>query len=136
MIASLILVISLAALMQFFVSYCRSIIAASRKVELSEQVREVTGVEDRNIRGDEFGRLLQLVQLCPEPGGDRVELRAVRTYFGLLGLTRATLRSLVPRIASWVERERENCAYFAAVALDHRIAFNRDLMARQAANRF
>jgi hypothetical protein len=39
MIAALIVVISLAALLQFFISYCRSLLATYGKVELSEQVR-------------------------------------------------------------------------------------------------
>ena len=39
MIASLIFVVSAVALFQFFVSYCRSLVAAYSKVELSEQSR-------------------------------------------------------------------------------------------------
>jgi hypothetical protein len=136
MIAALIFVVSLAALMQFFVSYTRSLVASSRKVSLSEQVREVTGIDGGLVHGDEFGRLLQLVELCPEPGDDRLGIRAVRAYFSLLNIVRGVVSSFSPSTASWVENERESCAYFAAVSLDHRIAFNRELMARQAANRF
>jgi len=36
--------------------------------------------------------------------------------------------------ADWAESERNACAYFAAVALDRRIAYNRDLMAQQISN--
>ncbi len=135
MIAALIFVISMAALLQFFVSYCRSLIAAYSRVELSEEAREVTGIRDRVVRGDDFRRLLQLVGLCPEPGGDRGELRAVRAYYSLLCLLRAAFRWLAPAMAGWAEHERENCCYFAAVALDRRIAYTRDLMAQQVANR-
>jgi hypothetical protein len=130
MIAALIFVICFAALLQFSVSYCRSLIAAYRKVELSEQVREVTGIENRNVPAEEFARLLQLVQLCPERGDDGVEIRAVGAYFGFLNLLRNSFRSLAPRIAGWAERERQNCSYFAAVALDRRIAYSRDLLAQ------
>jgi hypothetical protein len=35
-------------------------------------------------------------------------------------------------VADWTERERAGCAYFAAVTLDRRIAYNRDLMAQQS----
>ena len=135
MIAALIFVVSVAALMQFFVSYTRSLVASSQKVGLSEQVREVTGIAGR-MHGDEFGRLVQLVELCPEPGDDRLGIRAVRAYFGMLSVIRAFIVLISRRAASWIESERESCAYFAAVSLDHRIAFNRELMARQAANRF
>ncbi len=134
MIAALILVISVATLLQFFVSYCRSVIAASSKKNLSEQAREVAGIENRIVRGDEFERLLQLVRLCPEPGDDGRELRAVCSYFGLLSLLRSSFGRLAPGVASWAEREREGCAYFAAVALDRRITYSRDLMAEQMSN--
>lgn len=132
MIAALIFVVSVAALLQFFISYCRSLVAAYRKWDLSEEAREVTGIEGQQVAGDEFLRLLQLVRLCPEPGDDTVEIRAVSSYFGLLNLLRSVSRSVLPKLLAWVEREREGCAYFAAVALDRRIAFNRDLMAQQA----
>ncbi len=134
MIAALIFVISMAALLQFFVSYCRSLIAAYRKVELSEQAREVIGIQDQVVDGDDFRRLLQLVRLCPEPGDDGIEIRAVRTYYGLLNLLRAALRPLTPAVVAWAEQERRSCTYFAAVALDRRIAHNRDLMSEQISN--
>jgi hypothetical protein len=133
-IAALILVISVAALLQFFVSYCRSVIAASCKRNLSEHARKMAGIENRFVRGDEFERLLQLVQLCPEPGDDGRELRAVGSYFGLLSLLRSSFGRLAPAVANWAEREREGCAYFAAVALDRRITHSRDLMAEQMSN--
>ena len=131
MIAAFILVVSTVFLLQFFVTYCRSLIAAYRQVDLSEDAREVTGIEDHIVSGDDFRRLLQLVWLCPEPRDDRLEIGAVRTYYALLGLVRAIGRSMAATIAPWVEREREGCSYFAAVALDRRIAHNRDLMAQQ-----
>lgn len=135
MIAALICVISVAALLQFFVSYCRSLIAAYSKLELSEQVREVTGIESRTVAGDEFDRLLQFVRLCPARGDDGTKIRAVGAYYSLLNLIRTAFRSLGPGLASWAERERQHCSYFAAVALDRRIAYSRDLLAQQMADR-
>ncbi len=135
MIAALICVISLAALLQFFVSYCRSLIAAYSRAELSEQVREVTGIEGGTVAGDEFERLLRLARLCPERGGDRGEIRAVGVYYGLLNLVRAIFRSIAPGLSGWVELERQHCSYFAAVTLDRRIAYSRDLLAQQMPDR-
>ena len=136
MMAALIFVISVAALLQFFVSYCRSLIASCSKKELSEQARQVTGIENQHhVRGDEFARLLQLVSLCPEPGNDHNKIRAVRAYYRLLNLLRALLRPLAPAVVMWAERERAGCAYFAAVTLDYRIAYNQELMAQQMDNR-
>ena len=135
MIAALILVISVAALLQFFVSYCRAVIAAYSKVELSPQARDVTGIHSHTAQSEEFGRLAQLVQLCPEPGDDKFEIRAIGGYYRLLTFLRAAARELAPAVVSWAERERQGCAYFAAVALDRRIAYSRDLMAQQMSNR-
>lgn len=131
LMAALILVISFAALLQFFVSYCRSLIASCRMVELSAGAREVAGIEDQLVYGDDFERLLQLVGLCPETRRDGFEIRAVRVYYSLLNSVRAAARSLAPGVAAWADLERAGCAYFAAVTLDRRIAHNRDLMAQQ-----
>jgi len=45
MTAAIIFVISMAALLQFFISYCRSLIAASSKQVLSPEVKDVTGIQ-------------------------------------------------------------------------------------------
>jgi hypothetical protein len=134
MIAALIFVISIATLLQFFVSYCRSVIAGYTKQELSLQGREITGIENRIVRAEEFQRLLQLLGLCPEPGTDANDIRAVRAYFKLLSLARKVVGRLAPAVADWAERERRTCAYFAAVALDRRIAYSRELMTQQISN--
>lgn len=131
MIPALIFVVSAVALFQFFVSYCRSLVAAYSKVELSEQTREVAGIEDHIVAGDDFHRLLQLVGLCPEPGDDKMEIWSVRNYYRLLNALRAVFRPLAPSVSEWAERERVGCSYFAAVTLDRRITYNRDLMSQQ-----
>jgi hypothetical protein len=134
MIASLIFVIAIAGFLQFFVSYCRSLIAAYERVDLSEHAREVTGISDRSVNGQDFERLLQLVRMCPEPGDDSREIGAVRSYFGLLSAARAVFHRIAPSLEQSLERERGSCAYFAAVALDRRIAHSRGLMAEQLSN--
>jgi hypothetical protein len=134
MIPALIFVIAVAGFLQFFVSYCRSLIAAYERVDLSEQAREVTGINSRHVNGQDFARLLQLVRMCPEPGDDSREIGAVRTYFRLLSVARAAVQRIAPSLEQRMERERESCAYFAAVALDRRIAHSRGLMAAQLSN--
>lgn len=131
MIAALICVISVAALLQFFVSYSRSVIAAYRKSELSEQVREVAGIEGDQLKSEQFVRLLQLVRLCPQKGDDHGDLTVVRSYYRLMGWVKAIGRALSPGLSRWAEHERVNCTYFAAVALDRRIAYSRALLAQQ-----
>lgn len=130
MMAAFILLVSLATLLQFFVSYCRSLIAASSREALSQQVQDVTGLRT-NASGDDFARVIQLLHLCPERPEDRSGVQAIGTYFGILGFLRATMAKVVPSLLEWTERERAHCAYFAAVALDRRIAFSRNLLAQQ-----
>ncbi|MGB7283248.1 MAG: hypothetical protein WBE13_13375 [Candidatus Acidiferrum sp.] len=130
MIAAIILVCSIVFLLQFFVSYCRSLIAASIKHPLSAEVQDVTGIR-REATGDDFERVVQLLQLCPDRPEDRSGLQAIGAYFGLLGFVRATLARIVPSLQSWTETERGQCTYFAAVALERRIAFSRDMFAQQ-----
>jgi hypothetical protein len=130
MMPAIILVVSLAALLQFFVSYCRSIIAASVKQPLSAEVRDVTGIS-RAASGEDFLRVVQLLQLCPARPQDRGEIRAVDAYFRLLSFLQSALGRIVPALLYWTHAEQSQCAYFAAVTLERRIAFSRDLLAQQ-----
>lgn len=134
MIAALILVVSAVALVQFFLSYCRALVATYRKWELSDEVRQVAGIRGAALPAEEFPRLLQLVRLCPE-SDDLLEIRSVRWYFSVLSFLRLTLSRLIPALRAWVEQEQQGCAYFAAVALDRRIAHSRDLVSQQLASR-
>ncbi|HYL47691.1 MAG TPA: hypothetical protein VEU52_11730 [Candidatus Limnocylindrales bacterium] len=135
MIAALICVISIAAFLQFFVSYCRSILASTRKVELSDRVREATGISNQNVAAEDFERLLQLVRLCPERGEDQTEIRVVWTYYGLMDVLNRIARPVFPGVAAWAQQERQSCSHFAAVALDRRISYSRDLFTQQVADR-
>jgi hypothetical protein len=133
MMAAFILVCSVVLLLQFFVSYCRSLIAASAKQALSPEVREVAGIP-RNASGEDFARVMQLLQLCPDSPEDRSSIQAIGAYFGLLNFLRVTLARMVPSMRTWTESERGQCAYFAAVALERRIAFSRGMLAQQMEN--
>ena len=128
--ATLIFLLSAAALLLFFISYCRSLIAASIKQPLSADVRDVTGIPN-GAAGEDYTRVVQLLDLCPERPEDRGRLRAINAYFGLLNFVGATIARIIPALKSWTEMERGQCTYFAAVTLDRRIAFSRDMLAQQ-----
>jgi hypothetical protein len=130
MMAAIIFALSAAAMLQFFVSYCRSVIAASSKQVLSSEVKDVTGIQ-RIASGDDFKRVMQLLQLCPERPEDRNSVQAIGAYFSLLNFMRLTVARIVPSMRAWTESERAHCAYFAAVALGRRISFSRDMLAQQ-----
>lgn len=130
MIAAMIFLISFLALLQFFVSYGHSVVAASREHELSEEAREICGLRAKSIAGDQFRRLMALAALCPEPEGGRLQVRVVALYFQMLGLARTLLTRAIPSAESWIDAERGGCAYAVAVVLDRRIAYNRMMTQR------
>jgi hypothetical protein len=134
MITAIILSISTFSLLQFFISYSRSLIVAFSAQPLSPQVREVASIRGRTVSGEEFPRLVQLARLCPESKDDRWQVSAVTAYFGFLKLVSDFSNRLLPSVSEWSERERSGCAYFAAITLDRRIASSRRLMAQQLSN--
>jgi hypothetical protein len=130
MMAALILMVSVVTMLQFFVSYCRSLIAASARRTLSVDVRDVIGIT-QSANGDDYQRVMQFLYLCPERREDRGGIQAVNAYFRLLGALEASLGRVLPSLRYWTASERSQCAYFAAVALDRRIAYSRDMLAEQ-----
>lgn len=134
MIPALICVVSFLTLLQFFVSYSRSLIAECRGVELSAEAREICGVTSDTATANQFWRLVKLISLCPERRADNRQVRVVAAYFHFLGLVRVLLNWAMPSVSSWIESERSGCAYLAAVTLDRRIAYSRMLMAQQSSH--
>ena len=130
MMAGFILACSIVFLLQFFISYCRSLIAASVREPLSQEVQEVTGMT-RPATEEEFARVLQLLQLCPERPEERGEIGLIRAYFRMLGIMRSTVARIVPSLEKWTHTERGQCTHFVAVVLGRRIAFSRNLFAQQ-----
>ena len=122
MIPVLMLMFSAVALVRFFLSYCRSILATYATVELSSATRAVIGIELAEIRGGQFGRLCGLLRIAPNPGGDKWHVGIVSTYFRIISMIDMSVARLVPAAQGWTERESTRCAYFAAAALDRRIA--------------
>jgi hypothetical protein len=130
MMASLIFAVSVVTLLMFFVTYCRSLTAASAQLELSPEVRDVTGIEAVPC-GRDFARVRQLLQLCPERTEDKAGLQAVELYFNILHVVQGVARS-VPALQAWTEHELAGCASFAVAVLDRRIASSREILARQS----
>ncbi len=122
MIPALMLMFSCAALVQFFMSYCRSILATYAQVELSSATREIIGIQSPEIAGAHFRRLLGLVRLAPDPGDDKWDLRVVSVYYRAVRLAGFLTKPLGSVARSWVEHQSSLCAYFAAATLDRRVA--------------
>jgi len=70
MMAAFILVCSVILLLQFFVSYCRSLIAASVREQISQEVQEVTGMT-RPATEEESRELCSFCSSAGTPRGTR-----------------------------------------------------------------
>jgi hypothetical protein len=134
MISALIAGASLVALAPLFVSYCRTLLALARKLELSDRVSALSDMSGRGVSADDFDRILQLVRLCPEYGADRAGVRNIAIYYRVIHALGRVFGAMNPALAAWAERERTNCSHFAAVVLDRCISSSRSLFTQQASD--
>ena len=110
MMAALILLFSLVTLFMFFVSYCRRWMASSARHELSEEVRDVTGIKETPSPLD-YDRVVQILQLCPERPEDRLSLRAVNLYHSCLKTMQGAVANRPawpPKMSGW-SMEQASC---------------------------
>jgi hypothetical protein len=120
MIAALIFMFALAALLQFSISYCRSLIVSYSQVSLSQNVLDCAALPFGPVCGDDFDRLLGMARRSNVPGDDTAELGVARIYY----LFVSTLRALCPattRAHQLLAHERSACAHMVAVALERRL---------------
>ncbi|MHB8412894.1 MAG: hypothetical protein ACYDDI_13245 [Candidatus Acidiferrales bacterium] len=122
MIPVLMLMFSAMALVQFCLSYCRAILAPYATLELSPATREIIGREANEIRGGQFNRLRGLVRIAPGAAEGKWQFGIVTAYYRFVSLIDMSVAQLVPVARTWSERESTRCAYFAAAALDRRVA--------------
>lgn len=134
MISALIAGASLVALGPLFVSYCGALLASARKSGLSDRVSALSDVSGRGVSADDFGRILQLVRLCPEYDADRTGVRNIAIYYRMIYALGRVFGSTSPALAAWAERERADCSHFAAVVLDRCISSSRSLFMQQASD--
>ena len=116
-----ILILALGGLLQFSVAYCRSLLIAYGKVEISERTRELAGIGGDRIEPEGFGRLMAFVRMAPDPGDDSMDIQIVKMYFRVMNFARSVTAPISARMARWTEGELSSCAYFAAVTLDRRM---------------
>jgi hypothetical protein len=121
MIPSLMFVLSVGALVQFAVSYCRAVLLHSSEITVSKRVQEVAGVADTCSPFD-FDRVMQLIRFAPELRDDAGQMRAISIYYRLTRVASAVVSPLSRDASIWFESELSRCTHFATVALDRRLA--------------
>ncbi len=122
MMPSLIFVFSVGALLQFAVSYCRTLLLDSSAIALSKRVQEFAGIRPKSCSPLDFDRVMQLIRFAAPSQDDAGQMRAVTIYYRLTRIALALVAPVSREASSWLQNELSRCTHFAAVALDRRIA--------------
>jgi len=124
MVAALVLIISIAALSQFAMSYWRSILSGAAAHAISEQVLDAAGIERRPVNGEDFG---ELTRIHSHAAGDSASVGFVRVYYGAVRATRSLAAPHASSIVGWAEREMSLCSQYVGLLIDRRLQVNLDL---------
>ena len=124
MFAAMLFTISVVAMSQFALYYCRAVLAGVAAQPVSDRVLAAAHVEDGRLLPKHFETLAELHNLTPDLKPSQSGLGLVRVYYRLLqGL------GLLPMLAACSERERTICARYAAVQVGRRLQTNLELAA-------
>jgi hypothetical protein len=104
------------------VAYCRTLLLAYAKVEVSEHTLQLAGLIGEIFRPHEFSRLMALVEMQASPGDDATEIIAITLYHGLLMSVRLLVSLLERSTSNCFDRELSHCTHFAAVTRGRRLA--------------
>jgi hypothetical protein len=125
MIAALIVVLSVAALVQFGILQWRSMWIAVSEQPLSDSLQTATGIAASAIGASDFELLARTTeQLCPSMQDRNAWLREVRVYYRLMRAVENLASSRMPALASWAKAELVSCSRYAGAVLDQRLNAN------------
>ena len=118
MVAALVMVMSIAGLAQFAISYWRSMLANAAAQAISEDVLLAVGVENREVSGNDFAVLRELHRVSSKASGG---VGFVRFYHGALRAIALVARPCAAGIANWAEREMTMCSQYVGFLIDQRL---------------
>lgn len=122
MIAICILVLSVAALIEFAVSQWRSMWMTVASQPLSDCLQTATGICADAITANDFDRLVTSnQQLRPAEQQGNLWLKEVKVYYRIVRVLDAVCANSVPGLSSWSKNELVSCARFVAAVLDQRL---------------
>jgi len=125
-VAILILVVSVAALVQFAAFAWRAAFLSVATAELPED-------RTKYISLNSFEEASAYQKLCPEiGGGDEAGLGTVGAYHSLLRFMTAMGEAIMPPAAGWAQREMALCTRYATVTLARRMERNQVVAAELA----
>ena len=119
--AALILVLSLAALLQFGWFYWRALLVSTASEAISDSLWETAGLSGQEVQGEDFHALLGLREVCPNLGAGKEHWGCVKVYYQALSLVGSISGGPVKQ---WALTEQAACSRYAAVLLDRRLRAN------------
>jgi hypothetical protein len=121
MIAACILVMSVGAMMQFALAYCRTLLLAYSKVELSPLTLRVAKLSSESFAPEEFYRVMCLARLAQPTRDDAAEIHSISAYYRLVEIAGYIVAPFSRTASASIRQELSRCTYFAAVTLDRRL---------------
>ncbi|MGB7750601.1 MAG: hypothetical protein WCF88_03540 [Candidatus Acidiferrales bacterium] len=123
MIAAFIVVLSVAALLQFAISQWRAMWLTIAEQPLSEYFTTATGIAGDGIRADHFDLLTRISEQVGASGKQsNLWLREVRIYYRTIRALNRSCEKQFPGFAAWANRELVACSLYAAATLDQRLS--------------
>jgi hypothetical protein len=125
MIPILILVLSVAAMIQFGITQWRAMWLTVAARPLSDCLQAATGLEASAIRAEDFDLIAKTSHyVTPAPREGNVWLREVGIYFRFVSGIEKLVGSQIPAVGQWAQSELLSCAKYAAAVLDQRLNAN------------
>ena len=120
MIATIIFVLSVAAVAQFGLYYWRATISGIAAQAISERIRVAAGITHDGIGAQDFRNIIILKELSPRLSGSIGSFAAIRSYYAVV----EKIGGVLPAMASWADAEMATCARYVAVLMDQHLESN------------
>lgn len=122
MIASFILVFSVAALIHFAISQWRAMWTVVAEQPISNYFESATGIAVDSINSEDFDLLIRAwEQLSPKPRERNSWLKEVQIYYRVLRAISGSCEQVFPALAERARKETAVCAKYVAAVLDERL---------------
>jgi hypothetical protein len=124
MFSVILLIVSVAAMIQFSVYYWRSLVAGVAAQPVSSRVCMAAGLDHDAPGADDFSALLSLHRLTPGLEGRPAKLGALQGYFLAMRGIQSLVSSRIPAIENWAKSEMALCSRYVAVMVGERLDRN------------
>jgi hypothetical protein len=124
MLSLILLIVSMAAMIQFSVYYWRSLVAGVAAQPVPSRVCMAAGLEHDAPGAEDFGALLSLHRLTPGLEGRPAKLSALQVYYKAMNGVQSAVSNRMPAIQNWAKSEMALCSRYVAVMVGERLDRN------------